>query len=80
VIRAISTRSIGITVVGSVVGGALAFGLGRVMQSIMFGLVTTNVVVLLVLMLMLASAAMVAAYVPARRVARIDPMSALRES
>ncbi|MEX2271264.1 MAG: ADOP family duplicated permease [Vicinamibacterales bacterium] len=79
-IRAISTRALGISMAGSVVGGALAFGVGRVMQSILFGLVTTNLALLAALVVLLASAAMLAAYFPAQRAARIDPMTALRES
>jgi len=80
VIRAISKRALGITIAGSVVGAALAFGVGRVMQSILFGLVTTNLALLASLVVLLASAAMLAAYLPARRASHIDPMTALRES
>jgi putative ABC transport system permease protein len=80
VIRAITTRAVGITAVGLVVGAALAFGAGRVMQNILFGLVTTNLLQLAAIVAMLAAAALVAAYLPARRAARIDPMAALRES
>ncbi len=80
VIRAITSRALAITVVGSVVGAAFAFGIGRVMQSLLFGLVTMNITLLGGLVLVLAMAALMAAYLPARRAARIDPMSALRES
>jgi predicted permease len=80
VIRAIGKRAVMITVIGSAVGAVLAFGLGRVMQSILFGLVTTNMSQLAALVLLLAGAALLAAYVPARRASRIDPMTALRES
>ncbi len=80
VIGAVSRRAIGITIVGSVVGAAIALGLASVMQSILFGLVTTNVTLLGVLVVVMAGAALVAAYLPASRAAGIDPMSALRES
>jgi predicted permease len=80
VIRAATTRAMKITAIGTVVGAALAFALGRAMQSLLLGLVTPNIVQLLAIVLMLAMAALLAAYLPARRASRIDPMSALRES
>jgi predicted permease len=80
VIRATTRRALGITAAGTLVGGALAFALGRAMQGLLFGLVTTSVVPLLAIVLILASAALLAAYLPARRAAQIDPMSALRET
>ncbi|MGH9220145.1 MAG: ABC transporter permease [Vicinamibacterales bacterium] len=80
VIRAISKRAVAITLAGSLVGIVLAFGIGQVMQSILFGMVTMSVVPLVGLAMLIAVAALMAAYLPARRAARIDPMSALRES
>jgi ABC-type antimicrobial peptide transport system permease subunit len=80
VILAISRRALAITVIGSAVGAALAFGVGNIMQSLLFGMVTTSLTQLAAIAVLLASAALIAAYLPARRAAGIDPMSALRES
>ena len=80
VIRATTKRALGITVAGTVIGAALAFALGRVMQGMLQGFVTTNLVQLLAIVAMLASAVLLAAYFPARRAAGIDPMNALRET
>jgi predicted lysophospholipase L1 biosynthesis ABC-type transport system permease subunit len=80
VIRATTTRAIGITAFGATVGSALALGVGRVMESLLFGLVNIDLLQLGALVLALAAVALAAAYVPARRAAQIDPMTALRES
>ena len=80
VIRATTKRALGITVAGTGIGAALAFALGRVMQGMLQGFVTTNLVQLLAIAGMLASAGLLAAYFPARRAAGIDPMNALRET
>ena len=80
VIRAISKRAMAITLIGSAVGAALAFAVGNIMQSVLFGMVTTSMMTLVAIALLLTAAALLAAYLPARRAAGIDPMSALRES
>jgi predicted permease len=80
VVRLAGRRALQITVVGTIVGGALAFAVGRIMQSVLFGLIPNNSLVLVPIIGVLAIATMLAAYFPARRAASIDPMSALRES
>ena len=80
VIRATTTRAFGITAAGTLVGAALAFALGQVMQSVLFGLVTSSVLQLVAIAMVIGVAALLAAYLPARRATRIDPMSALRET
>ncbi|HJU45050.1 MAG TPA: ABC transporter permease [Vicinamibacterales bacterium] len=80
VVRLTTRRALQITIIGTVVGGALAFAVGRLMQAVLFGLIPNNVLVLLPIVAALAVATLLAAYFPARRAASIDPMSALRES
>jgi ABC-type antimicrobial peptide transport system permease subunit len=80
VVRAITSRAIAITAIGAAIGSALALGLGRAMESLLFGLVNISLVQLVSLVTVLAAVALFAAYVPARRAARVDPMTALRES
>jgi putative ABC transport system permease protein len=80
VVRVTTTRAIGITIVGTAIGSALAIGAGRVMESLLFGLVSTSFAQLGALVAILGFVALLAAYLPARRAARVDPMTALRET
>ena len=80
VVRAAGRRAVMITLAGTAIGAVLAFALGRVVQSLLLGMVTTNVTLLMVMVVAIAAAAMLAAYFPARRASRIDPMTALRQT
>jgi putative ABC transport system permease protein len=79
VVRATTARALGITVAGTIIGALLGFGAGRIMQSAMDGAVTNNIAQLAVISTVLAVAALLAAYLPARRAAAIELMTALRE-
>ncbi|HWI18358.1 MAG TPA: ABC transporter permease [Vicinamibacterales bacterium] len=80
VIRAITRRAVGITIAGAAIGAVLAFGVGRIMESVLFGLTTNSPLQLAGITAAMSAAALLAAYLPARRAVRIDPMTALRES
>jgi ABC-type antimicrobial peptide transport system permease subunit len=79
VLRVVTSRALMITAVGIATGSALAIGVGRLMESLLFGLVITDFAQLAALVSVIAAVAMAAAYVPARRATRIDPVTALRE-
>ena len=65
--------------VGLLVGFALSLGAGRVFRSVLFGITPTDTTTYLGVVAVLASASLLACYLPARRVAHIDPIQALRQ-
>jgi predicted permease len=63
---------------GIVIGAALAYGAGRMVRSYLYGVSAHDGWTLAVVVLTLAAFGAVAAYLPARRASRVDPVEALR--
>jgi ABC-type antimicrobial peptide transport system permease subunit len=64
--------------IGGVVGIAAAIGLGRAARSLLFELEAYDPIAVVLAVVMLALVALAAGYLPARRAALVNPMSALR--
>jgi len=67
-----------LTFIGWGAGVIGAFGLTRLLSSLLFGVEPTDPSTFLVISLLLVAVALTASYLPARRAARIDPLIALR--
>jgi putative ABC transport system permease protein len=78
VLRLVVGGALKTATIGLGIGLALALLLTRAVSSALFGVVQFDVITITLLTLALASVAAVAAYVPARRAAKVDPMVALR--
>jgi predicted permease len=63
---------------GIALGFPVAWALSRSVQSMLFGLTAMNPGIIASAVLLLAAAGLVAAWFPAHRAARVDPMTALR--
>mgnify|MGYP002780053266 CR=1 FL=1 len=78
-VRALVMRQMAVmTLVGSIIGVAAAFGLGRAAQSQLYQLDGHDPLVFSAAVVVLALVAFGAAWLPARRAALVDPMQALR--
>jgi putative ABC transport system permease protein len=78
VIRLTTSQALRITAAGTAVGAAMAAGIGQLMQSSLVGAVNNDFATLGILVVLLATIALAAAYLPARRAAKLDPTIALR--
>ncbi len=67
-----------LTIVGVAVGVAGAIALTRLMHGLLFNTSTTDPLTFIVISLLLSLAAFLACYLPARRAAKVDPLTALR--
>lgn len=65
--------------VGVIAGVACAFALTRTLQHLLYGIRATDVTAFAAVSLLVILVATVASYLPARRAARVEPMTALRE-
>jgi predicted permease len=72
------TQGMRLAVVGIVVGLGSALGLTRFIASVLYGVDTRDPLVFAAAPAILALVALLAAWVPARRASRVDPMEALR--
>jgi putative ABC transport system permease protein len=78
VIRLACRQALRLTLAGVGVGLVLAFLVGRGLESVMFGLVTTSPALVAGLAALLTAIGLLASYLPARRVSRVEPTIALR--
>ena len=68
-----------LTAIGLAIGLPLAIGVGKTLRAFLFGAQPVDPVTLAASCMVLTMVALLAAYVPARRASRIDPIAALRE-
>jgi len=78
VLRLVIGQGMWTTAIGVAIGIGGAFALTRTMQSLLFGVSTTDPMTLAGVVLLLAAVSVFACWVPARRATKVDPLVALR--
>lgn len=78
VLRLVFRHALTVSGIGLAIGLPISFAASRAMAAFVFGIVSVSVPVLASLAGLLILVALVAAYFPARRALRVDPMVALR--
>jgi predicted permease len=77
--RMVMRRGIALTAAGLVVGIAASLGLSQLLKSQLFGVQPSDPKTLVSVLVLMMVVAATAAYFPARRAARVDPIVALRQ-
>ena len=78
VVRAVTGGTLLVVVCGAAVGVAAALAVTRVFATVLHGVTTTDVPTYAISVAVLAVTAVLAAWLPARRAAALDPLTALR--
>jgi ABC-type antimicrobial peptide transport system permease subunit len=78
VLRSVLWEGAQLAGIGVAIGIGAAFGLTRVMSSLLFGVSATDPLIFASISIILTAVALGAAFIPARRATRVDPMIALR--
>jgi putative ABC transport system permease protein len=79
VLRMTLMQGVAIAGFGLGIGVPVAFGLMKLMSSVLLNVIFIEPLMVLALTALLAASAMLASYLPARRAASIDPLTALRD-
>ncbi len=79
VLRLVLMQGIRLTVVGLVLGLALAFGLTRFIAGSLYGVSATDPTTVIGVVVLLGVMAVLACYLPAHRAMQVNPVSAIRE-
>jgi predicted permease len=77
-LRMVVGQGLRLAAVGVTIGLAAAFGVTRVMSSLLYGVRATDAATFAAVALVLSAVAALACYIPARRATRVDPIVALR--
>ena len=78
VVRMIVGRATGLAAAGVAIGLAGGLAVSRVLASLLYGVRATDPLVFAGVSAVLLGIAVMAAYIPARRAAQVDPLTALR--
>jgi predicted permease len=73
-------HTLGLAVIGIVLGGAASLALARVISGLLYDVTATDPITFAGMLVVLTAVAATAGYIPARRAARVDPTTALRAS